>query len=235
MIKVPGTREGIPAIRQLLSEGINVNVTLLFSVDRYLEVLAAYNDALEVRQQDEMSLAGVASVASFFLSRIDVKVDALLDAIINKGGAQADVARQLRGKAAIASAASAYHRFTETIATPQWQSLSDAGAAPQRLLWASTGTKDPAYSDVKYVEPLIAPDTVNTLPLDTLGAYRDHGNPVLNINEAIEQAPSVAQGLAELGIDMNEIETALEEEGIEKFIKPYNTLLNTFKTLGVTA
>ncbi|MFW2373368.1 MAG: transaldolase [Gammaproteobacteria bacterium] len=234
MIKVPGTREGIPAIRQLLSEGINVNVTLLFSVGRYLEVLSAYIDALEARREKDLPLAGIASVASFFLSRIDVKVDALLDGIISKGGTQADVARDLRGQAAIASAGFAYRRFTETIEASRWQSLAASGAVTQRLLWASTGTKDPAYSDVKYVEPLIAPDTVNTLPLDTLDAYRDHGQPALSINKAIEQASAVMHGLAELGIDMGEIDQALEREGIEKFIKPYTSLLDTFKTIGVS-
>jgi len=235
MIKVPGTHEGIPAIRQLLSEGINVNVTLLFSVGRYLEVLSAYMDALESRRAQGLSLSAVASVASFFLSRIDVKVDALLDDIISKGDARADVARSLRGQAAIASAGFAYRRFTETIATPRWQALAASGAVTQRLLWASTGTKDPAYSDVKYVEPLIARDTVNTLPLDTLKAYRDQGKPALSIDNAIEQASAVMHGLAELGIDMGEIDKALEREGIEKFIKPYNSLLETFKTIGVTA
>ena len=235
MIKVPGTHEGIPAVRQLLSEGINVNVTLLFSVGRYLEVLSAYMHALESRREQGVPLAGIASVASFFLSRIDVKVDALLDAIISKGGTQADAARDLRGQAAIASAGFAYRRFTETIEASRWQSLAASGAVTQRLLWASTGTKDPAYSDVKYVEPLIAPDTVNTLPLDTLDAYRDHGQPALSIDQAIERASEVMHGLADLGIDMGEIDQALEREGIEKFIKPYNSLLDTFKTIGVSA
>ncbi len=235
MIKVPGTREGIPAIRQLLSEGINVNVTLLFSVGRYLEVLSTYMDALESRQAQGLSLSGVASVASFFLSRIDVKVDALLDAIINKGDARADVARELRGKAAIASAGFAYRRFNETIQTPRWKALEATGANLQRLLWASTGTKDAAYSDIKYVEALIANHTVNTLPLETLDAYRDHGEPAMTIDKAVEQASSVMHGLAELGIDMGKIDEALEREGIEKFIKPYTSLLQTFKSIGVTA
>ena len=235
MIKVPGTLEGIPAIRQLLSEGINVNVTLLFSVDRYIEVLSAYMDALEERNEKGLPLMSIASVASFFLSRIDVKVDALLDEIISKGGNQADAAKKLRGKAAIASASLAYQRFTETITTSRWQSLAGPGAFTQRLLWASTGTKDPAYADVKYVEALIASDTVNTLPLGTLEAYRDHGNPVLNIEKESEQAESVLQGIEDLGINMAEIEQALENEGLEKFIKPYVSLLDSFKSMAVTA
>ncbi len=233
MIKVPGTHEGIPAVRQLLLEGINVNVTLLFSVGRYLDVLTAYIEALEARRSAGQPLAGVASVASFFLSRIDVKVDALLDGIVNAGGDRAKVARELRGKAAIASAGFAYRRFKETIAEPRWQALATAGASVQRLLWASTGTKDPLYSDVKYVEALIAADTVNTLPLETLDAYRDHGKPKLRINDAIEQASAVMHGLANLGIDMRDIDDALEQEGIEKFIKPYQSLLETFRGIGL--
>lgn len=233
MIKVPGTREGIPAVRQLLSEGINVNVTLLFSVGRYLDVLHAYIEALEVRHSVGQPLAGIASVASFFLSRIDVKVDALLDGIVKTGGERSGVARDLRGKAAIASAGFAYRRFKETIAEPRWQALATAGASVQRLLWASTGTKDPFYSDVKYVEALVAADTVNTLPLETLDAYRDHGKPELRINDAIEQASAVMHGLADLGIDMHAIDDALEQEGIEKFIKPYQSLLETFKGVGL--
>ncbi len=235
MIKVPGTREGIPAIEQLLSEGINVNVTLLFSVGRYLEVLNAYQSALEARQQTSQPLHTVVSVASFFLSRIDVKVDALLDKIIAADDERATAARELRGQAAIASAAFAYLRYAETIAEPRWQNLAAAGAQVQRLLWASTGTKDPAYSDVKYVEALIAPDTVNTLPFDTLNAYRDHGRPILNMDKLIEQAPDVMRGLAELGIHLREIDDALEQEGIEKFVRPYTSLLDSFKTLAESA
>ena len=231
MIKVPGTPEGVPAIRQLLTEGINVNVTLLFSVGRYLEVLNAYMDALEARRAQGLPLQNIASVASFFLSRIDVKVDALLDAIINKDGKHLDAARNLRGKAAIASAGFAYRRFMETTASPRWQALAAAGASTQRLLWASTGTKDPAYSDVKYVDALIAADTVNTLPLETLDAYRDHGKPVLSIDQAMASAPSVLHSLVDLGIDMGAIDAVLEQEGVEKFVKPYQSLLDTFKTV----
>ena len=225
MIKVPGTREGMPAIRQLLFEGINVNVTLLFSVGRYLEVLSAYKDAMEARRAAGLALAGVASVASFFLSRIDVKVDALLDARIDAGGSDAGLAAALRGQAAIASAGFAYRRFTEAMNGARWQTLKDAGAAVQRLLWASTGTKDARYSDVKYVEALIAPDTVNTLPRETLDAYRDHGKPELRIDKAVERAPAVMHGLSELGIDMRAVDDELEQEGIEKFIQPYQSRL----------
>jgi transaldolase/transaldolase/glucose-6-phosphate isomerase len=235
MIKVPGTREGLPAIRQLLIEGINVNVTLLFSVGRYVEVLATYIDALEVRRKAGLPLSNVASVASFFLSRIDVKVDALLDDIIHAGGKHADMARACRGQAAIASAAFAYRRFTQTMAEKPWQDLAAVGAKVQRLLWASTGTKDPSYSDVKYIEALIASDTVNTVPFETLDAYRDHGKPALHMDSNIEQAPTVMRNLSDLGIDMHKIDDALEQEGIEKFIKPYKSLLASFENIGATA
>lgn len=231
MIKVPGTREGIPAIRQLLAEGINVNVTLLFSVGRYLDVLHAYMEALQERLIRGQPLASVRSVASFFLSRIDVRVDAILDDIITKDNERAQQAATLRGSAAIASAAFAYQRFRETMQTEQWKVLAAHGAQSQRLLWASTGTKDPQYSDIKYVEALIAEDTINTLPLKTLDAYRDHGEPEVRIDSAIESASSVMHGLAELDIDMAGIDDQLEQEGIEKFIKPYQALLNTFTKL----
>lgn len=229
MIKVPGTREGIAAIRQLLTEGINVNVTLLFSPGRYLEVLSAYMDALEARRIAGQPLDRLASVASFFLSRIDVKVDAQLDEIIRKGGTEGTRAADLRGQAAIASAGFAYRRFNEILASDRWQALATAGASVQRLLWASTGTKDPAYSDIKYVDALIAPHTVNTLPVNTLDAYREHGTPEVRIDRAIEQAPAVMHGLAELGIDMGVVDAALEQEGIDKFVKPYNALLDTLR------
>lgn len=232
MIKVPGTHEGIPAIRQLLKEGINVNVTLLFSVGRYLEALGACMDALEARQAAGLELAHVASVASFFLSRIDVKVDARLDNIASNDAGRADMAMELRGRAAIASAGFAYRRFQEAMDTPHWKNLQAAGAQPQRLLWASTSTKDPGYSDIKYVEALVAPDTVNTLPMATLAAYRDHGEPDVRIQSAVKSVSAVMHGLADMGIDMGEVDAELEQEGIEKFVKPYQSLLNTLENLG---
>jgi len=235
MIKVPGTVEGLPAIRQLLSEGVNVNVTLLFSVGRYMEVLDAYMDAMQQRLDSGLDVDRVASVASFFLSRIDVMVDPTLDALAAKGGAAAAQAAALRGRAAVASAGFAYKRFQETNAHARWQALAAAGARPQRLLWASTGTKDPAYSDIKYVEALIARNTVNTLPMETLGAYRDHGEPAERIAAAIDAAPQTMKGLAELGIDMHRVTEQLEREGIEKFVKPYQSLLDTLGRVRNTA
>lgn len=227
MIKVPGTAEGLPAVRQLLSEGINVNVTLLFSVGRYMEVLDNYMDALQERLERGLGIDSVASVASFFLSRIDVMVDPMLDAIATDGGGRGKQAAALRGQAAVASAGFAYKRFQEISAQPRWQALAASGARPQRLLWASTGTKDPAYSDIKYIEALIAGDTVNTLPLETLEAYREHGEPHARIAAAIEAAPQIMKGLAGLDIDMHAVTEKLESEGIEKFVKPYESLLET--------
>jgi transaldolase len=231
MIKVPGTREGLPAVRTLLAEGINVNVTLLFSVGRYLQVLETYLEALETRLEQGLPLARVASVASFFLSRIDVAVDAQLDPIASHDPQRAAAARALRGRTAVASAAYAYRRFREVTAQPRWSRLAQAGARVQRLLWASTGTKDPVYSDIKYVEALIAPQTVNTLPTNTLAAYRDHGEPRVRIEHAEAEAPAVLHGLADLGIDLHQVNDALETEGIEKFVAPYQSLLATLDGL----
>ena len=229
MIKIPGTREGLDAIRSLLAEGINVNVTLLFSVDRYASVLETYLQALEDRHAQGLPLNGVASVASFFLSRIDSKVDAVLDDM--RDDSQATAARELRGRAAIASAALAYRHYQSVIESPRWQTLAKAGADVQRLLWASTSSKDPAYSDIKYVEPLIARDTVNTLPMNTLNAYREHGQPELRIDQSIAEADDVMTQLAGLGIDMPAVTQALEEEGIKKFVEPYEAILNKLEQL----
>jgi transaldolase len=221
MIKIPGTEEGLSAIETLLVEGVNVNVTLLFSVERYASVLETYLKALEQRQIQGLSIDNIASVASFFLSRIDVKIDAILDDMQNTS------AQELRGRAAIASAALAYQHYQNIVESPRWQALADKGANLQRLLWASTGTKDPAYSDVKYVEALIANDTVNTLPRKTLDAYRDHGEPALRIDQSMSDAQQVMSQLEILGINMPEQMQQLEEEGIQKFIQPYRKILNT--------
>ncbi len=166
-----------------------------------------------------------ASVASFFLICIDVVVDAQLDQIAESQPPQAAACHALRGQAAIASAAEAYRHFREITAGSRWQALAQAGAPFQRLLWASTGVKDPSYSAVKYVEPLIAPQTVNTLPPETLAAYREQGEPQLRIDQAIADAPRIMQGLADLGIELQQIDDQLEEEGIEKFVSPYHKLL----------
>ena len=232
MIKVPGTPAGLVAIRELIGDGINVNVTLLFSVERYREVAAAYAAGLEAALEAGRPLARIASVASFFLSRIDTAVDARLDRLAQDDEARASEALRLRGAAAIASARLAYAVYEESIATPRWRRLTADGARVQRLLWASTGTKDPAYSDVKYVEPLIGPATVNTLPLDTLRAYHEHGDPAARLTGHREAAERIAAALAALSIDLEAVAAKLLEEGIVKFVQPYDSLLATLERAG---
>ncbi|MGD8584183.1 MAG: bifunctional transaldolase/phosoglucose isomerase [Chloroflexota bacterium] len=231
MIKVPATREGLAAIQQLISEGINVNVTLLFGLSRYREVIAAYTAGMEARDAGGQPLGMVASVASFFLSRIDVLVDPLLEQLM-KGDDRnptAALARRLHGQTAIASAKKAYQIYQKAIATDHYCQLANKGAHPQRLLWASTSTKNPDYSDVKYVEALIGPDTVNTLPLETLNAYRDHGRPAYRLDSNVDQATVVLDGLADLGIDLDEVADQLEAEGVQKFIRPFDRLMETLE------
>ncbi len=230
MIKIPGTEQGLKAIAILLAEGINVNVTLLFSIERYVAVLENYVQALEVRQAKGLPLNNVASVASFFLSRIDVKIDAILDAMPT-GSDASTATHELRGRTAIASAALAYQQYQNMVQSTRWQALVKNGAKVQRLLWASTGTKDPAYSNIKYVEALIALDTVNTLPRDTLDAYRAHGEPVLRIAQSMADAQQVMLQLDAMGIDIPTLMQALEEEGIRKFVEPYNKILTTLDSL----
>jgi transaldolase len=227
LIKVPATREGLPAIRQLISEGINVNVTLLFGLPRYREVADAYLSGLEERAAQGLPLM-VSSVASFFLSRIDVLLDPKLQQIA-KTGPLAAAAASLIGEAAIASAKVAYSIYQQIFGSDRFQTLAAKGARPQRLLWASTSTKNPAYLDVKYVEPLIGPMTINTLPVETLKAYRDHGDPAARLAEGLERAAAVLQRLPELGIDLNQATQQLEDEGVEKFNRPYDHLLGTLE------
>lgn len=220
-IKVPGTEAGLPAIEQLTAEGINVNVTLLFGLERYGQVVDAYLSGLERRHAEGESVAGVQSVASFFLSRIDALVDPQLDA-------RGDAPRELRGRAAVASAKLAYQLYLERFGpeSERFAPLKAAGASPQRLLWASTGTKDPTYSDVKYVEPLIGPDTITTLPLDTLNAYRDHGEPAVRLEQGADEARRDVARLAALGIDLDVVSQQLEDEGVAIFVKPFRQLLD---------
>jgi len=232
MIKVPGTVEGLEAVKQLIFEGINVNVTLLFAAQRYADVVDAWMSGLEKRLERGQPLNHVHSVASFFLSRIDSAVDQQLDRMINGQDAdRAKCAAALRGQVAISSACKAYLHYCGSVADPRWRRLAQAGARTQRLLWASTGTKDAAYSDVKYVEALIAPDTVNTLPIETLAAYRDHGRPQPRIEDSIVGTRDVFEQLSGIGIDLTAVEAELEEEGIRKFIEPYRSLLATLRRL----
>ena len=228
-IKVPATAEGLPAITRLISEGINVNVTLLFGLPRYEQVAEAYLAGLEQRLAKGEPVQGVASVASFFLSRIDVLLDPELDRLAKAGGPLAATAKALKGQVAIASAKIAYTMYKRIFGTERFKNLAARGARTQRLLWASTSTKNPDYPDVKYVEPLIGPDTVNTLPPETLEAYRDHGNPASRLGEGVEEAAAVLQRLPELHIDLNQATQQLEDEGIEKFNKPYDSLLHTLE------
>lgn len=226
-IKVPGTEEGLVAIRQLICEGINVNVTLLFGLPRYRAVAEAYLDGLSARAARGLPLERVASVASFFLSRIDVLVDQLLDRIAEQEGRTGQMAIALRGETAIACAKVAHRIYAEVLAGDRYQALASRGANPQRLLWASTGTKDPAYSETKYIEPLIGRDTVNTMPIETLDAYREHGSPAPRLDRGTAEAQQVLDRLHELGIDLNRASRQLEDEGIDKFCRPYDTLLET--------
>jgi transaldolase len=221
LIKIPGTEAGLPVIRDLIAAGINVNVTLLFSPERYRAVAQAYIEGLKSRAAAGQPLARVASVASFFLSRIDTAVDKLLDAQAAKGQL---AARALRGKAAIASACRAYEIFEEISASADWQALAAQGAKPQRLLWASTSTKDPSFSPIKYVEELVVSGTVNTMPLETLNAYRRLGRPELRLERHIAEASDAREGLERLGIDLEAVAQQLEREGVAKFIEPFDKL-----------
>jgi transaldolase len=232
-IKVPGTAEGLPVIRQLVSEGINVNVTLLFGLPRYRQVAEAYFDGIKARLAEGKNVLKVASVASFFVSRIDALVDPLLEKIIAAGGQQADLAQQLLGQVAVASAKLAYQAYREMFANPRFKKLFDKGARAQRLLWASTGTKNPKYSDIKYIEALIGSDTVNTIPVETLNAYRDHGEPQTRLEFDVGRAGWVLEQLPKLGISIDAITQQLEDEGVEKFKKPFDTLLATLKQRSV--
>jgi transaldolase len=224
-IKVPATAEGLPAIQQLISEGINVNVTLLFGLPRYRQVVEAYIAGIEARAAQGKPVKHLASVASFFVSRIDAVVDPLLDKLVAEGGKRADLAKRARGQIAIASAKMAYHIYKEIFGSDRFRKLAAQGARSQRLLWASTSTKNPDYSDVKYVEALIGPDTVNTAPLETLDGYRDHGEPKARLEEDFKEAHWVLERLPELGIGIDNVTRQLEDEGVEKFNQPFDKLM----------
>jgi len=243
LIKIPGTKEGLPAIRQCIADGLNINVTLLFGLERYREVAEAYIRGLESRARRKEDLHGVRSVASFFLSRIDVLIDPMLDEIAARrvtdedaspasGSERARLAAELRGSVAIASAKIAYQVYQEVVSTERFRKLERQGARRQWLLWASTGAKSKEYSDVKYVEPLIGPETINTMPLETLEAYRDHGNPMLRMDKGVDKAHEVMRSLREVGIDLAEITQQLEDEGVEKFVKAFDKLMEQVEHKG---
>jgi transaldolase len=227
-IKVPGTAEGLPAITRLASKGINLNVTLLFSVPRYRAVAEAWIAGLEERAGRGLPIDKCASVASFFVSRIDSLIDPKLEKAAAHGGAE--VAKEALGNVAVASAKAAYRVYKEVFATERFGRLVKKGARAQRLLWASTGVKNPAFSDVKYVDSLIGPDTVNTVPSETLDAYRDHGDPALRLESDVPDAVSLLDRLPEAGIDLEREMRALEEDGVAKFKKAFDALLNAIRT-----
>ena len=235
MIKIPGTAEGLPAVEQVISEGINVNVTLLFSVDSYVETAWAYIRGLEKRAEAGEDISNISSVASFFLSRIDSNIDNRIDAKLAEGDKTLEKEAKLaavKGKVAIANAKIAYQKYKEIFGSDRWKALEAKGAKVQRLLWASTSTKNPEYSDVMYVDELVGPDTVNTLPPKTIEACADHCDPASRIESNIEDAYKVIESLkdADIDIDIDAVMAELLEEGIEKFIKPFDSLMASLES-----
>jgi transaldolase len=218
LVKIPGTEAGIPAIRQMISEGRSINVTLIFSIDRYADVIEAYLAGLEDCEGD---LGRVHSVASFFVSRVDTEVDRRLQKI------GTEEALALRGKAAVAQAKLAYELFTQKFRGERWDALSDQGARLQRPLWASTSTKNPAYPDTLYVDNLIGPDTINTMPDATIDAFERRGTVACTINKNLDEAHQVMDDLAKVGVDMAEVGRTLEEEGVASFAKSFDELMGT--------
>jgi len=227
MIKVPATPEGIPAIEQLISEGVNVNVTLLFSQETYERVAMAYIAGLGKRVAKGGDVRQVASVASFFISRIDAALDAMLTAKLKAATSESERAllRSLLGKVAIANAKLTYQRYQELFRGEEWKALANKGAQTQRVLWASTSTKNPNYRDVMYIEELIGPDTVNTMPPATFDAFRDHGRLRASLTEGLEEAHDTMEGLAQVGISMTEVTDHLLKEGVQLFAEPFGKLL----------
>ena len=227
-IKIPATAAGVPAIRASLAAGINVNVTLIFSIERYREVIDAFMAGLEELAESGGDLTEIASVASFFVSRVDSNVDKKLQAIVDRGGSEAELARARLGTAAIDNAKLAYEAFEQAFSGPRWEALARLGARVQRPLWASTSTKNPAYRDVVYVEELIAANSVNTMPLATIEAFADHGEiRGQTIKEDMGRAHALWPELAELGIQEDQVGEELEIDGVKKFADSYNALLDT--------
>ena len=220
MVKIPATAEGLPAIRKCISEGININITLLFGLPRYKQVTDSYISGLEDRIKNNQSIDQIASVASFFLSRIDVLIDPLLK---EKG------LSKMKGEVAIASAKKAYEIYKEVFNSERFKNLTAKGAKRQRVLWASTSSKDPSFSDVKYVEALIGADTINTIPIETLEAFNNHGKTESHLEDGLDKATQLLTQLKENGIDINTITQKLEDEGIEKFNKAYDKLLEAIE------
>jgi transaldolase len=230
MIKIPGTPAGVPAIETVLREGVNVNVTLLFAQEMYEEVAWAYVRALEQRAANGLDLAGIAGVASFFVSRIDTSVDALIDARLPQANAeQRKLLESLRSKVAIANAKLAYERYERIFSGPRWEALASKGAQPQRVLWASTSTKNPKLRDVLYIEELIGKDTVNTIPPATYDAFKDHGKPRASLEENMEGARQVMSDLEKAGISMEAVTADLAAAGVKQFEDAFTKLLAVTK------
>ena len=231
MVKIPATTEGIPAIRQCLAEGIAINITLLFSVERYREVMEAYLSACEERVAAGKAVDRLPSVASFFVSRVDTNVDKKLDRIVKEGQTERErnLAQKLRGTVAIANARLAFQAFSEVFDGSRFAALKKRGARVQRPLWASMSTKDPTYPELYYMEALIAPDSVATLPPETFAAYRERGEPKVRIHDNVPEAHAIFRSLEELGIDESHVSRELEEEGAQKFIDSFDSLLRVLQ------
>jgi transaldolase len=224
MVKIPATEAGLGAIEQMIAEGRSINVTLIFSIDRYRKVMEAYLTGLERLAHDpQADLSRVASVASFFISRVDTEVDRRLEAIGTPD------ALALRGRAAVTQGKLAYRAFRETFSGERWEAVAARGARVQRPLWASTGTKNPEYSDVAYVDGLIGPDTVNTLPEDTLEAFDDHGTLARTVDTDLDDADRVWAALADVGVDMDDVAAQLESEGVDSFQKSFDELITALE------
>jgi transaldolase len=232
MVKIPSTPAGIPAIRRAIASGININITLIFSLENYRQVAEAYLDALEERRDSGKDISHIASVASFFVSRVDVLVDHLLADRMKATGDHAEQQKltALQGKAAIANARLAYQEFKRLFGGPRFEALKQRGAHVQRPLWASTGAKNPAYRDVLYVEELIGPDTVNTMPLKTLESFRDHGRVRLSIEENLSPAQADLAALEDVGIHYDQVTRQLQEEGVQKFIDSFQKLFQCIES-----
>lgn len=227
MIKVPGTPEGLPAVQQLLELGININITLLFSVENYVEVAKTYCRALHNRAQRGEDVSKIRSVASFFVSRVDTAIDKKLEAVIAKGGSSAEEAKSLQGKFGVANSRIAYRRFEEIFYGAEFAALRTRGASVQRPLWASTGVKNPAYRDTLYVEELIGPETVNTVPHDTLMAFANHGKLGETVKRDLAEAQKMEEKLASLGINVSSILKELQVDGVKKFTDSFEALSKT--------
>ena len=231
LVKIPATTEGVPAIRQMITEGRSINVTLIFSLDRYRDVIEAYLSGLEAYAAGGATdLSGVASVASFFVSRVDTEVDRRLDTLIERGAGDRDALAALKGQAAVAQARSAYELFTKQFSGPRWDRLTALGARVQRPLWASTSTQNPAYSDLAYVDTLIGPDTVNTMPDATVDAFLDHGTVARTVDADPDHTHAVLAGLADAGVDLGDVANTLEAEGVASFAASFDELMQTLAT-----